>query len=307
MRDLALSVVVVAHDMDRELPRTLRSLAVPYQRRLEPSDYEIIVVDNGSTRAITPAAPDDPATTIRLHRIDDAAVSPARAANEGIASARGEVIGLIIDGARMASPGLLTGACLAATLTDRAIVTAPAWHLGPSLQAESAAKGYDQATEDALLAEVAWEDDGYALFTIAAPASSSARGLFGPMGESSSLFLSHQLWAELGGLDERFALPGGGMVNHDLYRRACALTGAQLIVLLGEGTFHQVHGGAATSGRLTSEAMRADYEAICGEAHRPPPNQPVYLGSVPPTYLPHLAWSVELARSSGRQPDAGAP
>ncbi len=99
------------------------------------------------------------------------------------------------------------------------------------------------------------------------------------MGESSSLFASREVWAELGGLDERFELPGGGLANHDLYRRACALDGAELIVLLGEGTFHQFHGGAATSRRFTWDEMQADYEAIRGEPHRPPSNPPTYVGS----------------------------
>ncbi len=301
----ALSVVVVAHEMERELPRTLQSLATPFQRDIDPDDYEIVVVDNGSTRALSSVVPADAEASIRLLRIDDAAVSPAQAANVGIASAGGQLVGLVIDGARMASPGLLAGARLAATLAHRPIVTAPAWHLGPTLQAEAEATGYDRAQEDALLEASGWQDDGYALFSIATPAASSARGLFGAMGESSSLFLHRETWAELGGLDERFALPGGGMVNHDLYGRACGLPGAQLVVLLGEGTFHQVHGGAATSGRLTRDEMRADYEAIRGEPHRPPSSSALYVGSVPPSYLPYLAASVELAQGASRQPGAG--
>lgn len=302
---LALSVVVVAHRMRRELPRTLRSLAAPYQRGIDPDDYEIIVVDNGSSPALTPALSHGSRASIRVHRIDDAPASPAQAANVGIASARGRLVGLVIDGARMASPGLLAGVRLAASLAEVPIVTAPAWHLGPTRQGDAATTGYDQAAEDALLDAAGWQEDGYGLFSISTPAASSGRGLFGLMGESSSLFLQQATWAELGGLDERFALPGGGMVNHDLYRRACALPDAQLVVVLGEGTFHQVHGGAATSGRITREQMRAEYEAIRGGPHRPPSNTPLYVGSVPPSYLPYLAASVELAQTTRRQPDDG--
>ena len=98
------------------------------------------------------------------------------------------------------------------------------------------------------------------------------------MGESSSLFLHRETWRALGGLDERFTLPAGGLANHDLYRRACAARGAELVVLLGEGTFHQYHGGAATSRRFTWDEMHDDYRAIRGEAHRPPSTQPLYLG-----------------------------
>lgn len=294
-RATSLSVVVVTYDHERELPRTLRSLVAPYQRDLGPDDVEVIVVDNGSRRAVTvaPSLPD----SVRLQRIDAASTSPAQAANLGVGMARGDLVGLIVDGARMASPGLLRTALLAARLGPRSIVTAPAWHLGPSLQTEAPRTGYDQVAEDAMLADCAWEEDGYRLFSMSTPAASSGRGLFGPMGESSSLFLHREVWTELGGLDERFALPGGGLVNHDLYRRACGLSGAQLVVLLGEGTFHQIHGGAATSGRVTRDRMRAEYEAIRGTPHRPPSNEPIFVGSAPLPYLPFVGTSVRLAEA----------
>jgi hypothetical protein len=115
------------------------------------------------------------------------------------------------------------------------------------------------------------------------------------MGESSSLFARREVWAELGGLDERFELPGGGLANHDLYRRACALDGIDLIVLLGEATFHQYHAGAATSRRLTWDDMHADYEAIRGVRYQPPRNEPLYLGRVPPQALEHVERSARQA------------
>lgn len=110
------------------------------------------------------------------------------------------------------------------------------------------------------------------------------------------------LWAELGGVDEQFALPGGGLVNHDLYRRACAADGTKLIVLLGEGTFHQFHGGAATSRRYSFEEMQADYEMLRGEKYRAPRKEAFYLGRIPPTAFDHLAESVDATRRrrSGR-------
>src|SRR5207249_4347964 len=147
---------------------------------------------------------------LRVERLDPAPPSPVRAANHGLGLARGDLVGLLIDGARIASPGLLDGARRAARLAERPLVTAPALHLGSVPHMRAAEVGYDQASEDALLASVPWEDDGYELFRISTPGGSSSRGLFGPMGESSSLFAHQEVWAELGGLDERFALPGGG-------------------------------------------------------------------------------------------------
>jgi len=273
-----LSVVVVVHDMARELPRTLRSLSPGYQRDLAIDDYEVIVVDNGSTAPVDAELVAGFEGALRLERIDPAPPSPARAANHGLQLAAGELVGLVIDGARLASPGLLAEARRAASLAPRPVVTAPAFHLGPVRHMQAVDAGYDRATEDRLLAASGWELDGYRLFEISTPAGSWGRGLFGPAGESSSLFCHKRTWDEVGGLDERFALPGGGLVNHDLYRRACALDGAELIVLLGEGTFHQYHGGAATSRRHTWDEMHAEYEAITGDRHRPPSNEPLYLG-----------------------------
>jgi glycosyltransferase involved in cell wall biosynthesis len=300
----ALSVVVVGYDMARELPRTLRSLAPGYQREIDADDYEVIVVDNGSPEPIAPDVVDGFGGHVRTICIDPAPPSPAMAANRGLAEATGHFVGLVLDGARMASPRLLARAGLAARLTDRPVIATLGWHLGPASHMDAATTGWDQAAEDALLAEIGWEDDGYRLFEASVLAGSSQRGWFGPMGESHALFLPRSLWNELGGLDERFALPGGGLVNHDLYRRACSLSDTQLVVLLGEGTFHQFHGGAATSRRFGRDEMFADYEKIRGQCYEPPDNRALYLGTVPPEAMAHLESSLAWARRSATSAQA---
>jgi glycosyltransferase involved in cell wall biosynthesis len=292
-REPRLSVVVVAYDMERELPRTLRSLAPGYQRHIDAADYEVIVVDNGSPRPL-----DDRRLIegfpgrLRIERVEQAPPSPAHAANLGIALALGELVGLLVDGARMASPGLLAYALLARRVVDRAVIATLGWHLGV-LHARAAEVGYDQATEDRLLDETQWEADGYRLFGISELAASSSRGWFGPLGESNALFLARDMWSELGGLDESFVTPGGGRLNHDLYRRACELERARLIVLLGEGTFHQIHGGATTSGRY--DKGMEEYERLRGERYTPPVIEPIFLGTMPPHALSHLEHSVRWA------------
>jgi glycosyltransferase involved in cell wall biosynthesis len=294
-RPPTISVVVVAYDMARELPRTLRSLSPAHQRDIKADEYEVIVVDNGSSQPVDPLLVARFGGCIRLERIDPAPPSPARAANHGLRQADGDLVGLVVDGARMASPGLLAEARRAAGLAARPVVTAPAFHLGPVQHMQAAEAAYDQREEDRLLTESGWEADGYRLFEISTPAASWGRGLFGPAGESSSLFCPGATWDELGGLDERFALPGGGLVNHDLYRRACALEGVELIVLLGEGTFHQFHGGAATTRRHSWDEMAAEYRAITGAAHRPPDNPPLYVGPARRTLLPLIERSARQA------------
>jgi glycosyltransferase involved in cell wall biosynthesis len=290
-----ISVVVVVYDMARELPRTLRSLSPTHQRDMKADEYEVIVVDNGSPQPVDPDLVAGFDGRLRVERIDPAPPSPARAANHGLRLAAGDLVGLVVDGARLASPGLLAEARRAAGLAPRPVITAPAFHLGPVRHMQAAEAGYDQAAEDRLLAESGWEAEGYRLFEISTPAGSWGRGLFGPAGESSSLFCHRAVWHELGGLDERFGLPGGGLVNHDVYRRACALQGVELIVLLGEGTFHQFHGGAATTRRHSWDEMHAEYLAITGDPHQPPGNPPLYMGPARPALLPLLERSARQA------------
>lgn len=293
--ELALSVVVVVHDMARELPRTLRSLDPEHQRGIDAGAYEVIVVDNGSASPVDDDAVARFTGAISVHRLDPAPPSPARAANLGIERAQADLVGVIMDGARLASPGLLSGARRAGALAPRPVITAPAFHLGPVSHMRAHEVGYDQAAEDALLAGIDWEHDASKLFEISTVAGSSGRGLFGPMGESSSLFMPRALWEELGGYDEAFVMPGGGLVNHDLYRRACDLAGTALFVLLGEATFHQFHGGAATSRRFGWDEMHAEYETIRFRPYAPPPLDPCYVGGVPTPFLPYLERSAKQA------------
>jgi glycosyltransferase involved in cell wall biosynthesis len=273
-----LSIVVVAYNMDRELPRTLLSLSRSMQRDVGDIEYEIVLVDNGSDAPIRTGALE----VSQVIRVEDATVSPAPAANRGIEACRADLIGVMVDGARLASPGLVAKALEARRLHDRAVIATLNLHLGREAQQRSVPRGYDAVAEDELLRSSGWEQDGYRLFDIGVTAPSSRRGWFGPLLESNALFMSGGMWAELGGFDERFESAGGGWVNHDTFRRSLELPSSRLVVLLGEGTFHQVHGGASTSGDSPKrEEWAREYQAIRGEPIRMPEIRPHYLGDLP--------------------------
>lgn len=261
-----LSIIVCAYNMARELPRTLYTLSSYYQRNLEGLCYEVVVLDNGSTPTIDEAAMQEFLPGVRVVRPEKVCVSPAIAINALASQLRGRLIGLWIDGARLATPGLLHLAVDAWRADPAKVIGTLAFHLGHDVQMRSVFEGYDTATEDALLASVPWQEDGYRLFDIAVLAGSSAAGWFGCINETNGLFMDREFWNMLGGLDERFSSPGGGFVNIDFWQRAVQASDAHPWMILGEGTFHQVHGGAATNGTADDRTqMRIEYAELHGQ------------------------------------------
>ena len=181
----------------------------------------------------------------------------------------------------MASPGTSCGALNAYRSDPTRVIGTLAFHLGPDAQFRSVYAGYNQAVEDALLAKTPWRENGYALFDIAVLAASSAQGWFGVISESNGVFLDRTLSDGLGGLDERFSAPGGGTVNLDFWKRAVAASNHQPWILLGEGTFHQVHGGAATNGTEQDRAgMFEEYKRLKGAPFARPAYQPRLIGTL---------------------------
>lgn len=287
-----VSVVVVVYNIPREVPRTLLSLSAGYQRNIEADDYEVIVVDNGSNPPIDATMVQALPGNFRIVRLDPAPPSPAQAVNRGLAEARGEIVGVMIDGARIVTPGLLHFARHGTELYPRAVVATLGWYLGADFQRVAMLSGYDRSREDALLESIAWPADGYRLFEIATMDESSVDGWLAPISESNALFMRKELWQALGGMDERFDAPGGGLVNLDLFTRATAIPDSELVILLGEGTFHQFHGGIATNAhpvvmRRNWDQWAAQYEMLRGAKWDVPRlgKKPTYVGTLPPPAL----------------------
>ncbi len=277
MSDEFLSIVVISYNTPRELPRTLLSLSPGYQRGIDRHEYEVIVVDNGSANPPTAAQYEHLGMDLTVLTTESPVSSPVAAINRGLNASIGSSVGVFIDGARIASPGLLRSAKEALRTSPRAVVGTRGRYLGYKFQRDSMIEGYDQAAEDQLLASVAWQTNGYELFQISVFDESAGASWLSPIAESNSLFLSRQMWAELNGYDRRFQLPGGGMVNLDTWTRAISLPDARPIVLLGESTFHQFHGGVATNGSLTTiDTFYDDYHAIRGRVYEVP-QVPVHL------------------------------
>src|SRR5262245_18402870 len=52
---------------------------------------------------------------------------------------------------------------------------------------------------------------------------------------------------QVGGFDESYSMPGGGFANPEFYERMTSDPKVTVVSRLGEGSFHQVHGGVTTN------------------------------------------------------------
>lgn len=293
-----VSIIVAFHDMAREAPRTLYTMSAQYQRGVSAEDYEVIAIDCGSSMPLDSAVVKRMGPNFTLVR-EARTPSPATAINRWALRSRGDLVCVCIDGARMLSPGIVRHMCDVARLSAEPVIATASFHLGPKVQNLSMQEGYCQAVEDAMLDRIDWRTDGYSLFSVSSFAGSSAKGWLRPLAESNCLGLPRGLFERLGGLEERFASPGGGFVNLDFYRRAVDACD-MLVMLLGEGTFHQFHGGVATNVPMAlrpGPSFAAEYVALRGREFEFPKRQSLLVGSCSRHALPWLARSVALAEA----------
>lgn len=289
-----LSIIVIFYNMKREAPRTLYTLSSKYQQDVDCNQYEIFAIDNGSDEALSEEMVQSFGPNFRLIR-REASSSPNSAINAGVELAQGKLIMVCIDGARMLTPKVVYYTLAAFRAFENPIVATIAYHLGPKLQNISMTEGYNQQIEDKLLETVDWKKNGYSLLSISSLAGSSRDGWFLPLGESSCLTTTKSQFKNLGGFDENFVSPGGGLVNLDFYKRACEAT-TPLVVLLGEGTFHQFHGGVATNvprNQYPRHIFNKEYHHLRGEYYSQPTQESILFGKLPKESIPFLNYSVE--------------
>ncbi len=303
----ALSIVVVVYDMPRQALNTLYSLSPEYQQGVRPEEYEVVVVENRSDNCIPEDAVAAFPDNVRYVLRDETEPTPVHAVNQGARIAKGQNICIMIDGARMVTPGVVSGLLRGHRVSSTAIVTVPGYHIGSELQQDAVESGYDEAADRALIESVDWRNNGYGLFDVACLSESCASGFFLPNGESNCISMPRRVWEVLRGCDVRFNLRGGGLVNLDLYKRACEFPGSQHVILPGEGTFHQFHGGVTTGGdskdrraELIME-IREQYRRIRGQDFERPETQPIYLGYMPRQAIRFLELSCAQVRERERQ------
>jgi cephalosporin hydroxylase len=282
-----LSVVVVFYNMRREASRTLHSLSRAYQEGLGGTSYEVIVLENGSAtdQRLGDAFVRDFGPGFRYVDFGkDARPSPVGALNHGIRISRGRALALMIDGAHVLTPGVLRFGLLALSAYDPAIVATQQWYVGPGQQGESMDDGYDQAYEDRLFDRIQWPANGYRLFEIGHFVGE--RDWLDGVWESNCLFVTRAQVQQVGGFEERFSMAGGGYANLELYERLGSSPDITVCSILGEGSFHQVHGGATTNQTDATERRSRvfgygrHYAELRGRAFRGPGKPIHFVGRI---------------------------
>lgn len=281
-----ISIILIVYKMPDQAEKTLYSLSTRYQRGVSEQDFEVIVVENSSSAVLGEQRACQYGDNVRYFYREENLPTPVPAVNFGAQQASGSHISIMVDGARMLSPGVINYTLAATRLAPRALVAVPGYHLGHMLQQRSMLEGYCEEVEQQLLASVDWPTDGYRLFEISCLSGTSGSGYFKPIGESNCLCVPSAIWQQLGGFDPAFTETGGGQVNLDFYKRAVELPDTTLVVLMGEGSFHQFHGGITTGTQGKDRVKSMDdhfnqYAALRGGPYKSPTKRPIYLGSLP--------------------------
>ncbi len=292
-----LSLIVVAHDMPRQAMNTLYSLSASYQRDVSASSYEVLVMENDSGNNLDPSAVTSLGENFHYYRRSEAGVSPAPAINEALGYCRGRYVGLLIDGARMVTPGVIDNV-LQAMQVKGAVVAVPGYYLtemGKTAEEEGGADTLDYERE--LLESLNWQQDGYQLFPRACFSNGNRNGFLDPVMECNALFCEKALLEELGGADERFNLRGGGALNLHLYRQVAMTKDTRLFVLPGEGNFHQYHGGTSTRVSSDRDALvktfKEQLDSLWPGGFKSVSREPSLFGAVPEQAMPFLQRSLE--------------
>jgi glycosyltransferase involved in cell wall biosynthesis len=284
-----ISVIVNFFNNRREARNTLYSLSAAYQRSAVDLDYEVLAIDNGSSQPLDPAEVAAHGPHFRHRFFATASRSPAAAINAAARDALGDRLVVLIDGAHILTPGILLGVRRAFDELGAPFLATPPFHLGPGLQNESVRSGYDQRFEDGLLERCGWKEDGYRLFLASRAFADRGGGWFGCLPESGCFALRKSDFLALGGFDERFQAPGGGLVNLDFFERALERPELEYVMLLGEGTFHQFHGGVASNAPIDRHPFRElheEYVRIRDKAFAPVRRRPYFMGHLPDAALP---------------------
>ena len=255
--------------MPEQAKRTIHSLKKTFQKVIN-FEYEVILIDNNSDHPIEESLITTLPKYFRYVYFNTSSKSPCRALNYGVEISKYKNVCMMIDGARLITPGVMTNFNKILVKDNNAMVETIGWHIGPSVHQEAKFTGYNEEKEYELLKKIDWKNNPYKLKDYSTLSKSSVKGIYEVIAESNCFVISKHNYWRVGGFDEKFVSAGGGFANLDIYKRMVEDEIVNVYRLKEEGNFHQIHSGASTSDSFDMEKALNEYNSLRGRPYNIP-------------------------------------
>jgi len=270
----SLTIIVIFFNGQREASRTLYSLCSEYQRDVNVKDYNVIVLDSGSTVPLDKKWVESFAPNFQYQFVETLYPSPTEALRVGLQMVNTKYVGVIIDGAHILTPGVLSEFFHIIKLNPDAFVFTTKYHIGDYHQNDSLTLGHNQEKEDQLFERVNWKKNGYLLYHIS-NFYQSPFFEFSASSESNCFFVKTKELKATEVYDKDYYSKGGGLINLDTFKHLTLNPKLENFCILGEGSFHQFHGGASTNVERIEHPV-AEYNMEYYALNNKPYSSPIY-------------------------------
>lgn len=277
---VVFTTIIIFYNGQREAQRTLQTLSAKYQN-IDASLYKVIVLDSGSSQHIDEKMVKSFGEQFEYQYVAAKHPSPIEALQLGLDSCKTPYVMVCIDGARMLSPGIFQKSLDIIKINPNAFITTTGFHIGKHHQNYSILNGYNQEVEDKLLEKVNWQSNGYALFKISS-LYQDGYSFFSHLAESNCFMVKTSHMRDIS-FHQGFISKGGGLINLSVFKDLIEIKQLQVYALIGEATFHQFHGGAASNISMAEHPVqeyRKEYKSIMGKEFSVPKYNPIYYGDI---------------------------
>jgi len=274
------TTIIIFYNGQREAQRTLLTLSAKYQN-IDASLYKVLVLDSGSSQRIDEEMVKSFGEQFEYQYVSANHPSPIEALQIGLDKCDTPYIMVCIDGARMLSPGIFQKSLDIIKINPDAFVTTTGFHIGKHHQNYSILNGYNQEVEDQLLEKINWQSNGYALFKISS-LYQDGYSFFSHLAESNCFLVKTGHMRDIS-FHQGFISKGGGLINLSVFKDLIEIKKLQVYALIGEATFHQFHGGAASNISMAEHPVqeyRKEYKSIMDKEFAVPKYNPIYYGEI---------------------------
>jgi len=161
-----LTIIAIFYNNLREAKRTLYTLSRAYQKNIDSLTYKVLAIDSNSSEKLSQEYVSEFGEEFEYHFFPSKHPSPVEALNFGLSLTKSEHLCILIDGAHMLTPNILSKWWHIIKIYPEYFVYTQRYHLGKYRQNDNVLLGYNQKKEDALLNSIDWQNDGYQLFII---------------------------------------------------------------------------------------------------------------------------------------------